>query len=96
MENQDLEALARALLSGGAGPAAAGTLDQLRGYLGTAEGQRALAQLTAGNADTVRAAAQAALRGDGAGTRSALAALLSTPEGAALARQIIAARNRRP
>ena len=72
MANNDFETLARALLSGRQGQSAAGVLDKMGALLKTEDGRRLLTLLASGGADTIKAAAQAALRGDEATARAAL------------------------
>ncbi|MDD6274497.1 MAG: hypothetical protein PUA86_07390 [Clostridiaceae bacterium] len=93
MANNDLEALARALLAGRQGPSAAGALDRVSALLKTEDGRRLLTLLASGGADTIKTAAQAALRGDEATARAAMASLLGTREGAMLARRMAEAMN---
>ena len=64
MANNDFETLARALLAGRQGQNAAGALDKFSTLLKTEDGQRLLTLLASGGADTIKTAAQAALRGD--------------------------------
>ena len=54
---------------------------------------RLLTLLASGGADTIKTAAQAALRGDEATARAAMASLLGTREGAMLARRMAEAMN---
>ena len=93
MANNDLEALARALLAGRQGQSAAGALDRVSALLKTEDGRRLLTLLASGGADTIKTAAQAALRGDEATARAAMASLLGTREGAMLARRMAEAMN---
>ena len=80
----DQNELLRRLAAQAGGDAA---LERLSGALGTADGRRAVEQLSAQHADELEQAAKAAQRGD---MRSAQAAqkLMQTPEGARLAAQL--------
>lgn len=91
MAHYDAEALARALLTGASGQDAAGILSRLGTYLNTAEGQQLLARFAYGGGTAVTETARAALSGNDAALQQGLTALLATPEGAELARQIAAA-----
>ena len=55
--------------------------------------QRLLTLLASGGADTIKTAAQAALRGDEATARAAMMSLLGTREGAMLAKRMADAMN---
>lgn len=93
MPNQDFETLARALLSGRQGQSAAGAIEKMGVLLKTEDGQRLLTLLASGGADTIKTAAQAALRGDEATARAAMMSLLGTREGAMLAKRLAEAMN---
>ena len=93
MANNDFETLARALLSGRQGQNATGALEKLGTLLKTEDGKRLLTLLASGGADTIKTAAQATLRGDEATARSAMMSLLSTREGAMLAKRMADAMN---
>ena len=93
MANNDFETLARALLSGRQGQSAAGVLDKMGALLKTEDGRRLLTLLASGGADTIKAAAQAALRGDEATARAAMMSLLGTRERAMLAKRMADAMN---
>ena len=92
----DMERLARALMAGTPGKQAAGSMEQLGKLLKTEDGQRLLTLLAAGGADTLKAAAQAALRGDEQSAKAAMAKLLSTREGAELAKKLSVLMNQSP
>lgn len=92
----DMERLARALMAGSPGKQAAGSLDQLGNLLNTEDGQRLLTLLAAGGADTLKTAAQAALRGDEQTAKAAMAKLLRTREGAELAKKLSGLLNQSP
>ena len=81
----DMEALARALMSAKQGPQLARGLEKLSALSGTPEGQELLQLLAGGGADTVKAAATAALAGDKDAAKKAIMTLFSTKNGAALA-----------
>ena len=89
----DLETLARALLASSTGQKTGKSMEKLGALLKTEDGRRLLTLLAAGGADTIKAAAQAALSGDEAGARAAMAKLLSTREGAALAQKLASTMN---
>jgi len=89
----DFETLARALLAGRQGQAAGIPFDRIGALLKTEDGQRLLTLLAAGGADTIKTAAQAALRGDEATARTAMLSLLGTREGAQLMRNLAEAMN---
>lgn len=84
----DYEALARALMSGAQGQMAGGMMEKLSAILKTEDGRQLLTLLANGGADTIKGAAQATLRGDENAARAAMLKLLSTQEGAALARKL--------
>ena len=86
----DMEALARSLLGTMQGQAG-DVLARLAALARTAEGQRLVNLLSGAGTAYIRAAAQAAVAGDEAGARAALAKALSTPEGAELARTLVQA-----
>ena len=88
----DYDALAKALLGMRRDPQSAALLERLGTILNTAEGRQLLALLSKnGSADTLRIAAEAALRGDRSRAVSTIASLLSTKEEAVLAAKLIAA-----
>lgn len=90
MAANDMERLARALMAGQQGRQAAGSIEQLGALLKTEDGKRLLNLLAAGGADTLKTAAQAALRGDEQTARTAMMTLLKTREGAELAKKLSA------
>ena len=63
-------------------------LERLSGALGTADGRRAVEQLSAQYADELEQAAKAAQRGDMRSAAQAAQKLMQTPEGARLAAQL--------
>ena len=81
----DMEDLARSMLGN---KQAAELLSRLTALAQTPEGQKLMTLISASGTAYVRKAAQAAVAGDEAGARAALAQALSTPEGAALARAL--------
>jgi len=93
----DFEALARALLATQQGKqmAAVKGLEQLNALLRTPDGQRLLTLISQGGADTLKAAANAALQGDENAAKRAIAQLLSTREGAMLAARLMELMNRK-
>ena len=63
-------------------------LERLSGALGTADGRRAVEQLSAQHAAELEQAAKAAQRGDMRSAAQAAQKLMQTPEGARLAAQL--------
>ena len=84
----DMETLARTILGSMQGQAAGDLLTRLSALIRTPDGQRLLTLLSGAGTMYIRKAAQAAVAGDEAGARAALAQALSTPEGAELARTL--------
>ena len=88
----EYEALARALLSS---PQAAkaignlGNLDRISEMLNKPEGKKLLGMLAGGGGDALKTAAESAVKGDNEAAKSLIAGLLSTREGAELAKQIL-------
>ena len=89
----EMEALARELLSGTQGNGAVPSLDGFMAVLKTAEGQKLASGLSGSGEDTVKTAAQAALGGDSQTARVAMAKFLSTREGAELMKNLSAVMN---
>ncbi len=85
----DLEALARSLMSGKASPKIAKGLERLVTLGNTPEGKQILTMLSQSGSESVKTAAQAALSGDKDTAKQALMALFSTKEGAALAAKLM-------
>lgn len=81
----DQNELLRRLAAQAGGDAA---LERLSGALGTADGRRAVEQLSAQHADELEQAAKAAQRGDMRSAAQAAQKLMQTPEGARLAAQL--------
>ena len=81
----DQNELLRRLAAHAGGDAA---LERLSGALGTADGRRAVEQLSAQHADELEQAAKAAQRGDMRSAAQAAQKLMQTPEGARLAAQL--------
>jgi hypothetical protein len=93
MPNNDFETLARELVANKSG-GSAGAMEKIGAMLKTEDGKRLLTLLASGGSDTLKIAAAAALRGDDKTAKTAMISLLSTPEGAALARRLAQALNR--
>jgi hypothetical protein len=85
----EYEALARALLSSPQGAKAIGNLNQITEALNKPEGKKLLGMLAGGGGDALKTAAESALKGDSESAKNLISGLLSTREGAELARQII-------
>ena len=88
MAANELEQLARALLAGQPGQKGTANMEQLGALLKTEDGKRLLTLLSQGGADSLKTAAQAALRGDERSARAAMLSILNTKEGAELAKKI--------
>lgn len=85
----DMEFLARALLSGTQTGAQVSQLEKLSELFKTPDGQKLLSLLASENTDSIRQAAQAALRGDEEAAKKAIVKLMSTRDGAALIKTLV-------
>lgn len=93
MANNDFETLAKSLMGSKAGKNSGASLEKLGELLKTEDGQRLLTLLANGGSDTIKTAAQAALRGDENSAKLAMMSLLGTREGAILAKHLKSAMN---
>jgi len=89
--SNELEILAKALLATPNGAKVLGNIDKLSKMLNGAEGKKLVEQLSGGGGDALKKAAESAATGDGDRAKNLLSSLLSTPEGAKLAKQIVEA-----
>lgn len=84
----DYESMFRLFLRSKQDPKLAGTIDKLGTLLESAEGQNLMRLISSGGADVLKAASDAALRGDKIGAKAAMSKLLSTKEGMAFATRL--------
>lgn len=85
----DLEAIAKTLLNSPQGSEVLGNYDKIRDYMNKPEGKQILSMLSGKNGDAVKSAAAAAARGDQETAKRLLTSVLSTPDGAKLAKIIL-------
>lgn len=85
----DMEILARALLSSKEGAKILGNLDRFQKILETPEGKSLLGNLAGDGGDALKRAAESAKTGNKDAAKALLGSLLQTKEGAALVSQII-------
>jgi len=87
--SNDFEALAKALLQSPKGEAVLKNLDKIQDLANNPEGRRLLAILSGKGGDALKNAAAAAAKGDQDTAKTLLSNLLSTPEGAQLAKAVL-------
>ncbi len=84
----DYEALMKLLLRAKQDPKLSGQLDRLGSLFQSEEGQKLMQMLAKGGLDTLKTAADAAVKGDRNAARGAMTQILSTKEGAAFAMRL--------
>jgi len=87
--NNDYESLAKSLLGSPQGATVLSNIDRIRSYVNKPESKKLITLLAGKGGDALKNAAAAAVDGDQDTARRLLSSLLSTPEGAALAKAVL-------